>query len=98
MIVAAASTGLRSAGLVAALSSAAWFDFFLTEPYHGFAIPRPGDVETAVLLVLVGVAVTEIALWGRRQQARASQQAGLPGRGAEHGGDGRRRPDLHQHH
>ncbi|HVH21485.1 MAG TPA: DUF4118 domain-containing protein [Pseudonocardia sp.] len=76
VIVAAASTGLRSAGLVAALSSAAWFDFFLTEPYHGFAIHDQADVETAVLLVLVGVAVTEIALWGRRQQARASQQAG----------------------
>jgi hypothetical protein len=29
-----------------------------------------------VLLVLVGLAVTEIALWGRRQQALASRDAG----------------------
>lgn len=76
LIVAAAATGMRPAGLVAALSSAAWFDFFLTEPYNHFAITDRADVETAVLLVLVGAAVTEIALWGRRQQARASREQG----------------------
>jgi K+-sensing histidine kinase KdpD len=76
VIVAAASTGIRAAGLVAALSSAAGFDFFLTEPYLRFTITDQADIETAVLLVVVGVAVTEVALWGRRQQARASQQAG----------------------
>ncbi len=36
LIVGAASTGLRSAGLLAAVSSAAWFDFFLTVPYGRF--------------------------------------------------------------
>lgn len=76
VIVAAASTGIRTAGLVAAVSSAAWFDFFLTEPYNSFSIDDRVDVETAVLLVVVGAAVTEIALWGRRQQARASQEQG----------------------
>jgi hypothetical protein len=39
---------------------------------HHFAINDPADIETAVLLRLVGVAVTEIALWARRQQARAA--------------------------
>jgi|SRR5689334_4381725 len=76
IIVAAAATGLRAAGLVAAVSSAVWFDFFLTMPYTQFAIADPADVETDVLLLLVGVAVTEIALWGRRQQARASRDRG----------------------
>jgi K+-sensing histidine kinase KdpD len=76
LIVAAASTGIRAAGLVAALSSAAWFDFFLTQPYNQFAITDPADIETAVLLVLVGIAVSEIALWGRRQQANASREQG----------------------
>jgi hypothetical protein len=61
---------------VAALSGAAWFDFFLTEPFTQFAITDRADIETAVLLVLVGLAVTEIALWGRRQQARASREQG----------------------
>jgi Domain of unknown function (DUF4118) len=76
LIVAAASLGIRAAGLVGALLSAASFDFFLTEPYHHFAITDQADIETAVLLMLVGVAVTEVALWGRRQQARASLEQG----------------------
>jgi K+-sensing histidine kinase KdpD len=76
LIVAAASTGIRAAGLVAALSSAAWFDFFLTEPHNQFVITDRADIETDVLLMLVGVAVTEVALWGRRQQARASRERG----------------------
>ncbi|HEY9410053.1 MAG TPA: DUF4118 domain-containing protein [Jiangellaceae bacterium] len=76
LVVAAASTGVRPAGIVAALSSAVWFDFFLTEPYQRFTITDRADIETTVLLALVGAAVTELALWGRRQQARASRQEG----------------------
>jgi Domain of unknown function (DUF4118) len=75
-VVAVAATGHRLAGLVAAVVSAAAFDFFLTRPYLTFAIARRDDVEAAVLLVLIGLAVSEIALWGRRQQARASVRAG----------------------
>lgn len=76
VVVAAASTGLRLAGLVAAVASALSFDFFITAPVHQLTIADRSDVETAVLLILVGVAVTEIALWGRRQQARASSEHG----------------------
>ena len=76
IVVAAAASGDRLAGIVAALSSGAWFEFFLTAPYGRFTINDPNDIEVTVLLVLVGLAVTEIALWGRRQQARASRRAG----------------------
>ncbi|QTE29384.1 DUF4118 domain-containing protein [Pengzhenrongella sicca] len=76
VVVAAAAAGDRLAGFVAALSCGAWFDFFLTEPYGSFKITDRDDLETAVLLLLVGAAVTEIALWGRRQQARSSRRAG----------------------
>jgi hypothetical protein len=76
LIVVAASTGIRAAGLVAALSSAAWFDYFLTAPFIRFAITDRADIETAVLLMLVGAAVSEVALWGRRQQAQASRGQG----------------------
>ncbi|WP_433003442.1 DUF4118 domain-containing protein [Kribbella sp. CA-294648] len=34
VVVAAASTGIRVAGLAAAVSGGVWFDFFLTQPYH----------------------------------------------------------------
>jgi hypothetical protein len=76
VVVAVAGTGYRVAGLVAAVVSAASFDFFLTQPYLQFAIAERDDIEAAVLLALIGLAVTEIALWGRRQQARASARAG----------------------
>jgi K+-sensing histidine kinase KdpD len=76
IVVGAAATGDRLAGIVAALSAGAWFDVLLTEPYGQFSIHDPNDIEVTVLLVLVGVAVTEIALWGHRQQARASRREG----------------------
>lgn len=76
VIVAAAATGIRAAGVLAAASSAASYDFFLTPPYYSFTIDSREDVEVTVLLILVGAAVTEVALWGRRQQARASREAG----------------------
>jgi hypothetical protein len=76
VVVAAAATGSRAAGIFAALAATVGFDFFLTAPVHTFTITDPDDVETAVLLLLVGAAVGEIALWGRRQQAHASREQG----------------------
>ncbi len=76
VVVAASSTGDRAAGFLAAVSSGLFVDLFLTQPYGTFAVTDPGDVETLVLLVLVGVGVTELALWGRRQQAGASRSLG----------------------
>ena len=75
-VVAAAASGDRVAGLLAAVSGAAWFDFFLTEPYQRFTIADADDIEATVLLVLIGAGVTEIALWGHRQQARAARRSG----------------------
>jgi hypothetical protein len=76
VVVAVAASGDRIAGFVAAASCGAWFDVFLTEPFGRVTIKNRDDVEITVLLVLVGISVTEIALWGRRQQARASRRAG----------------------
>ncbi|NOL44199.1 PAS domain-containing sensor histidine kinase [Kribbella sandramycini] len=76
VIVGVAAFGYRPAGLLAAASSAVWFDFFLTVPYHRLTINSRDDVETTILLVLIGVAVSELAIWGRRQQARASRHRG----------------------
>lgn len=76
VIVAVSATGDRMAGLTASVSSGIFFDLLLTQPYGNLAISDPNDVEAFVLLVAVGVAVTELALWGRRQQARASRSTG----------------------
>ncbi|GAB4064342.1 hypothetical protein GCM10028777_10290 [Angustibacter speluncae] len=94
VVVAAASTGSRWAGLVSAVSAAASFNWFLTVPYASLVIADRDDVEVAVLLALVGLAVTEIALWGRRQQDRASRTAGLvEGVATAMGGVGDDNPD-----
>jgi hypothetical protein len=76
LVVAVAAVGNRIAGYVAAVSATAWFDFFLTRPYETFAIDRATDIETTILLLVIGIAVTEIAVWGRRQYATASRRAG----------------------
>jgi K+-sensing histidine kinase KdpD len=75
-VVAGAATGDRLAGLLAAASGGVWFDFFLTAPYRRFTIKGSDDVEATVLLLLIGLAVTEIALWGHRQQAGAARRSG----------------------
>lgn len=77
IVAGAAATGVRPAGYTAAASSAVWFDFFLTRPYQNLHIDDRGDVQTAFLLVLVGAAITEIALWGHRRQAEAGKQEGF---------------------
>jgi K+-sensing histidine kinase KdpD len=75
-VVAAAATGDRLAGVLAALSAGAWFDFFLTEPYLRFTIADTDDIEATVLLVVISLAVSEIALWGFRQQKQAAKRSG----------------------
>lgn len=62
--------------MLAAVSGAVWFDFFLTRPYERFTITRSTDIETTVLILVIGVAVTELAVWGRRQHLAATRRAG----------------------
>lgn len=76
VVLAVALRGDRWAGLLAAATAAAAFDFLLTAPFYDFAIHGARDVETAALLLLVGGAVTELAQWARRELARAAQQEG----------------------
>lgn len=76
LIVAASATGLRPAGLAASVSSAVGFDYFLTKPYESLTIHDSEDVQVAVLLLLVGFAVNELALWGQRQRAELGRARG----------------------
>ncbi len=97
VVVAAAVVGDRVAGVLAALSAAASFDFFLTEPYYRFAIVDRDDLEIAVLLLVIGLAVAEVVGWGRRQQAAAGRRGGyLAGvaRAARLASDGPATPEL----
>jgi K+-sensing histidine kinase KdpD len=68
-----ASSGRRGAAALAALVSAASFDFFLTRPYESFRISRQADVTTEVLFVVVGLLVGELAARGRRHRRAAAE-------------------------
>src|SRR5258706_1337956 len=67
-VVAVAAIGNRVAGALAAVSAFAWFDFFFTLPYYRFTIRSSADVTTAVLLLLVGLVVSQLAVRARRVQ------------------------------
>lgn len=74
VVVGAAYTGGRRAGVTTGLVAAAGFDFFLTRPYDSLAIKSSDDVVTTVLLVVVGLAVGTIAT--ARREARAHGRDG----------------------
>jgi hypothetical protein len=75
-VVAIACLGNRFAGALAALSAAVWFDFFFTVPYNRLTISRSADLTTFVLLLAVGVAVSQLAAWARRLKSVTVADAG----------------------
>jgi hypothetical protein len=76
VVVAVAAIGNRLAGGLAAVGAAVWFDFFFTVPYYRFTIRSSSDVTTAVLLLVVGVAVSQLATRARRMKVIAITDAG----------------------
>jgi len=74
-VVGVAAIGNRLAGALAAVSAAAWFDFFFTLPYERFTIARADDARTAALLLVVGVAVSQLAARARRLKVIAITDA-----------------------
>jgi hypothetical protein len=73
VVVVAALVGGRVGGAVAALVSFASFDFFFTRPYYSFTINARDDIETAVLLLVVGLVVGELVVRNRRSESRAAE-------------------------
>lgn len=70
VVVAAAAIGGRAAGACSAVVSALSFIFFHTEPYLRLSIDSADDVETTVLLLIVGLLVGDLT--ARAVRARAS--------------------------
>ena len=66
VVVGVAALGNRLAGGLAAVGAAVWFDFFFTLPYGRFTIARAADITTFILLLAVGLAVSQLAAWARR--------------------------------
>jgi hypothetical protein len=75
-VVAVAALGSRAAGALAAVSAFAWFDFFFTRPYERFTIRGSADITTAVLLLVVGLAVSQLAARARQLRVVTITDAG----------------------
>jgi K+-sensing histidine kinase KdpD len=61
----------RTGGIVGAVVAALSFDFFFTEPYLRLVIDDVHDIITTILLLIAGLATSEIgALRVRRELAR----------------------------
>jgi hypothetical protein len=73
VVVVAAILGGRAAGALAAVTSTLAFDFFLTKPFLSARIDSADDIETALILLAVGLLVGEVAARGRR--ARRDHEA-----------------------
>jgi hypothetical protein len=76
VVVGVAAIGNRAAGGLAAVGAAVWFDFFFTVPYYRFTIRSSADVTTAVLLLVTGLAVSQLAARARRLKVIAITDAG----------------------
>lgn len=74
IVVLGAAAGGRLAGAVSALAAALSFDFFQTEPYHTLRISSRDDIETAILLLIAGLVVGQIA--ARAQFIRVAVEQG----------------------
>jgi Domain of unknown function (DUF4118) len=75
-VVAVAAGGNRVAGALAAVSAAVWFDFFFTLPYDRFSIAHSSDITTFILLLVVGVVVSQLAARARRLKKVTVEDAG----------------------
>lgn len=76
VVVAVAALGQRLPGLVAAVVAGLAFDYLWTQLYHTFTIEDPSLIQTAVLLVVVGAAVSELAWLGQHARQQSAQDRG----------------------
>lgn len=78
VVVAAAAIGGRTAGVTTAIVGALGFNAIHTQPYGTLRIDRTEDILTCVLMVVVGVAVGQLAHMATDRGHRAdSERAGI---------------------
>src|SRR4051812_18039255 len=65
-VLTAAIVGGRRGGVISAVVAAACFDFFFTRPYYSLAIHGRHDIETTIVLLVVGLVVGELVVRSRR--------------------------------
>jgi hypothetical protein len=73
VVALAGACGGRRAGAVAAVVSTFAYDAFLTRPYGSLKIDRAADVETAVLLLVIGLLASELMALASRHRAASTR-------------------------
>jgi K+-sensing histidine kinase KdpD len=74
-VVALSVIGTRFVGFIASVSSALWYDFFLTRPYDRLYISHQHDVETTICLLVVGLMVSELAARNRHHSIVSAEES-----------------------
>lgn len=78
LVVAMGATGRRSAVVATAVSAAVWFEFFDTRPFEQLTIARRPDIQTTLVLALVGLITGELAVrLVRLRRSRRTDEQGL---------------------
>lgn len=70
-VLVAALVGGRRGGVTAAIVAAGSFDFFFTRPYDSFTMNHHDDVETTIVLLVVGLVVGELVNRARESRRLA---------------------------
>ncbi|MGW0992177.1 ATP-binding SpoIIE family protein phosphatase [Streptomyces sp. NPDC002523] len=81
VVAAVAALGYRWVAALTAISAAVWFVYFFTTPYESFTrINKADDIITAGLLLIVGLAVSQLARRYTREHtiAKTLQRSLLP--------------------
>ena len=73
LVVVVAATADRSAGAITAVVAALSYNFFHTQPYRSLRIDNGRDILTVVILLVIGLAVSEISV-RTRAAARESRR------------------------
>lgn len=76
VVVLAAIAGGRGPGAAAAVVAMVSYDFFLTKPYLSMNIESADDVETAVILLIIGLVVGQLVTVTRRSRSAAARGTG----------------------
>jgi hypothetical protein len=73
VVVGVAAIGGRGPAALCALVSAASWEFFFTRPYYSLRINSADDIETTVILLLIGLAVGQVAVSARHSREAATR-------------------------
>jgi len=74
VVVLGAAVGTRASGVLAAIIAAMSYDFFFTRPYQSLKIDSSDDIQTTLLLLVIGLAISEIVTYSRRHRVASAQR------------------------